>query len=154
MKKTSTPVSPLEAHLGFWMRYVSNRVSSEFERAMLASGVSVTEWVALRTLYAQGESTHAALMASLGMTKGAISKVITRLQQKALLERTPHGEDARAQVLTLTAAGRALVPRLAKQADQNDERFFGHLSAKQRAQLAALLKEMVRLHHMHEVPVA
>ncbi|MGY4827057.1 MarR family winged helix-turn-helix transcriptional regulator [Sphaerotilaceae bacterium SBD11-9] len=152
--KASPPVSPLDAHLGFWMRYVSNRVSSEFERAMLASGVSVTEWVALRTLYGQGESTHAALMASLGMTKGAISKVITRLQQKALLERAAHSENARAQVLRLTAAGRALVPKLARQADQNDERFFGHLSDKQRAQLATLLKEMVRLHQMNEVPVA
>jgi len=150
----SNPVSPLDAHLGFWMRFVSNQVSAEFERAVEARGVSVSEWVALRTLYDQAGSTHAALMAALGMTKGAVSKVVSRLQDKGLVTRTAHDADARAQVLALTRAGRALVPALARDADANDDRFFGHLSARQRRDLRALLQEMVRLHRLEQVPVA
>ena len=150
----STSVSPLDAHLGFWMRFVSNQVSAEFERAVEARGVSVSEWVALRTLYDQAESTHAALMAALGMTKGAVSKVVSRLQDKGLVTRAAHDADARAQVLVLTRAGRALVPALARDADANDDRFFGHLSAGQRRDLRALLQEMVRLHRLEQVPVA
>ena len=149
-----SPVSPLDAHVGFWMRFVSNQVSAEFERAVEARGVSVSEWVALRTLYGQAGTTHAALMASLGMTKGAVSKVVSRLQDKGLVTRTSHGADARAQVLALTRAGRALVPALARDADANDERFFGHLSAKQRRELMALLRQMVQLHQLEQVPVA
>jgi DNA-binding MarR family transcriptional regulator len=136
------------------MRFVSNQVSAEFERAVEARGVSLSEWVALRALYDQAESTHAALMAALGMTKGAVSKVVSRLQDKGLVTRAAHDADARAQVLVLTRAGRALVPALARDADANDDRFFGHLSAGQRRDLRALLQEMVRLHRLEQVPVA
>ena len=154
MPSTARPASPLDAHLGFWMRFVSNQVSSEFERAMEARGVSVSEWVALRTLYDAPETTHAALMAALGMTKGGVSKVVSRLQDKGLVTRSAHGADARAQVLALTRAGRALVPALARDADANDARFFGHLGARQQRELKALLQEMVRLHQLAQVPVA
>ena len=153
--KTPSPsVSALDAHLGFWMRFVSNQVSAEFERAVEARGVSVSEWVALRTLYGQADATHAALMAALGMTKGAVSKVVSRLQDKGLVTRESHEADARAQVLALTRAGRALVPALARHADADDERFFGHLSAKQRRDLMALPQQMVQLRQLAEGPVA
>jgi DNA-binding MarR family transcriptional regulator len=155
MKPSSpSPVSPLDAHLGFWMRFVSNQVSAEFARTVEARGVSVSDWVALRTLYDQPGITHAALVAALGMTKGAVSKVVSRLQDKGLVTRESHEADARAQVLALTRAGRALVPALARDADANDERFFGHLSAKQRRELMALLKQMVQIHQLEQVPVA
>ena len=156
MKQPSppSPVSPLDAHLGFWMRFVSNQVSGEFARAVEARGVSVSEWVALRTLYDEPAATHAALTASLGMTKGAVSKVVSRLQDKGLVTRAAHAADARAQVLALTRAGRALVPALARDADANDERFFGHLPAKQRRDLMALLQQLVSHHQLEQVPVA
>ena len=153
--KTPPPsVSALDAHLGFWMRFVSNQVSAEFERAVEARGVSVSEWVALRTLYGQAGTTHAALMGSLGMTRGAVSKVVSRLQDKGYVTRTSHEADARAQVLALTRAGRALVPALARDADANDDRFFGHLSARQRQDLMRLLQGLVRHHGLQRVPVA
>ena len=74
----STP-SPLEAHLGFWLRFMSNHVSSRFRLLMEDKGVTVTEWVALRTLWAQDGTTHAELIQALGMTKGAASKLMSRL---------------------------------------------------------------------------
>jgi DNA-binding MarR family transcriptional regulator len=80
--------------------------------------------------------------------------VVSRLQDKGLVTRAAHDADARAQVLVLTRAGRALVPALARDADANDDRFFGHLSAGQRRDLRALLQEMVRLHRLEQVPVA
>ena len=153
-KAPPSSVSALDAHLGFWMRFVSNQVSAEFAQAVEAHGVSVSDWVALRTLYDQAGTTHAALMAALGMTKGAVSKVVSRLQDKGFVTRASHEADARAQVLALTRAGRALVPALAREADANDERFFGHLSARQRRELQTLLQDMVRRHQLQRIPVA
>ncbi len=153
-KSRPAPVSALDAHLGFWLRFVSNQVSAEFQKAMESHGVSVTEWVALRTLYGESGSSHASLMSALGMTKGAVSKVVSRLQDKDLVSRSADAAQARAQVLALTGAGRALVPRLAASADANDARFFGHLTATQRAQLLALLQQMVRHHGLKDVPLA
>ena len=79
--------SPIEAHLGFWLRFVSNHVSIRFQKLLEAEGVSLTEWVALRTLLGQEGVSHTQLIEALGMTKGATSKVITRLQDKGLAER-------------------------------------------------------------------
>ena len=103
--------APLEAHLGFWLRFVSNHVSSRFQQLVLAEGVTVTEWVALRTLWARTETRHADLIEALGMTKGAASKVVTRLEEKGLAQRQFSEGNARDQALTLTRAGR-LIPTL------------------------------------------
>lgn len=83
--------------------------------------------MALRTLWAQQQAGHAALIQALGMTKGAASKLVSRLEQKGLAERQLAGGRAREQSLVLTASGKVLVPKLAKLADANDEHLFGCL---------------------------
>ena len=144
--------APLEAHLGFWLRFVSNHVSTRFQALLEARGVTVTEWVALRTLLTQRETSHAALITALGMTKGAASKVISRLEEKGLAQRQLAEGRAREQVLVLTAQGRALVPRLAALADANDEHFFGHLPAPERQTLMDTMQALVQHHQLKEVP--
>lgn len=144
--------SSLEAHLGFWLRFVSNHVSSRFDMQLEAHGISVTEWVAMRTLYQRSDVTHAELIDALGMTKGAASKVISRLESKALAARRLAEDRAREQVLCLTDTGNQLVPKLAALADENDRHFFGHLSEVQRTQLMTQMKDLVSHHHLKQVP--
>jgi len=153
-KHTPTDISTLEAHLGFWLRFVSNHVSGRFEKLLDEQGVTVTEWVAMRTLYGRAMTTHADLIDALGMTKGAASKVITRLEEKGLAERHLAEGRAREQVLALTDAGQRMVPQLAAIADQNDLYFFSHLDAAQSDALVSLLKDVVRIHQLKEIPVA
>ena len=150
----SRSVAPLEAHLGFWLRFVSNHVSVRFQKLLEARGVTVTEWVALRSLLEKPESSHAELIQSLGMTKGAASKVISRLEGKGLAQRTLADGQGREQLLRLTAEGRALVPRLAALADANDEHFFGHLPAGERQALMNAMQALVKHHQLKEVPTA
>lgn len=149
----SQSVSPLEAHLGFWLRFVSNHVSLQFQKLVEANGVTVSEWVALRLLYGSSAATPVDLMDALGMTKGAISKIVTRLEKKSLLARATSISDRRAQVLVLTDAGRELVPRLAQLADQNDDAFFGHMPAEQRAAVMAAMQQVVAVHKLKMMPV-
>ena len=113
-------ISNLQTHLGYWLRLVSNSVSDSFARQLEQHGVTVSEWVALRLLYDLPDATHADLTQRMGLTKGAVSKVIARLQEKQLLSRQGDADDARALRLRLTAAGEELVPRLAALADAND----------------------------------
>ena len=146
-------VSPLDSHLGFWLRFVSNHVSARFAALVAAEGASVTEWVALRTLYDKPQTTHAELIQALGMTKGAASKVITRLEEKGLARRALAEGSAREQVLQLSAKGRALVPRLAALADENEVHFFGHLPARERQALMQGFQALAAHHGLSEVPV-
>lgn len=144
--------SPLASHLGFWLRFVSNHVSLRFEQLLEQQGVTVTEWVALRTLWAQPATSHADLIHALGMTKGAASKVMSRLEEKGLAVRALADGRAREQLLSLTDAGLAMVPQLAALADANDAHFFGHLPAEERAALAHSLQALVHHHQLSVVP--
>lgn len=145
--------SALDSHLGFWLRLLSNHVSERFRREVEAHGVSVTEWVALRTLFDGRVTTHQALIDALGMTKGAASKVISRLEDKGLAARRSAEHDARVQQLALTAAGRRLVPRLAALADANDAHFFDLLPTAQRDALLATLQQIARTHGLKDLPL-
>ncbi len=153
-KSRTEPAAPLDAHLGFWLRFLSNHVSVRFEKSLAERGVTVTEWVALRTMLDQSESSHGGLILALGMTKGAASKVITRLEQKGLAQRRLVEGRAREQLLVLTAKGRALVPQLAALADANDRHFFGHLAAAERGALMRAIQALVKHHQIKEVPTA
>lgn len=145
-------VSGLEDHLGFWLRFVSNHVSARFRRRVEEAGVTVSEWVALRQLYGAPSLSAGALVEALGMTKGAISKLIDRLEHKQLARRRPDADDGRIQRIELTAAGQRLVPQLAALADENDAHFFGALAPETRRQLTAQLRQLVQLHGLTQVP--
>ena len=146
------PVTPLEGHLGFWLRFVSNHVSARFQKLLEQRGASVTEWVALRTLLERDETSHADLIQALGMTKGAASKVISRLEEKGLAKRRLAEGRAREQVLVLTPAGKALVPELAELADSNDTHFFAHLSVAEQRALMRAMRKLVAHHRLQAVP--
>ena len=149
---SAPPVSDLETHLGYWLRMVSNAVSQSFARRVEAEGVTVAEWVFLRMLWDIDPVAPSLLAGRMGMTKGAISKLADRLIGKALVERRADPVDGRAQILSLTAAGRALVPRLAALADVNDAAFFGTLSPEDRNDLERLLRKIVMDRKLTDVP--
>jgi len=146
-------ISPLDAHAGYWLRWVSNHVSRAFELKVEAQGVSIAEWVLLRQLFDSGEAHPSQLAESLGMTRGAISKIVDRLSERGHVVRASAAGDRRYQTVKLAASGRKLVPTLAALADQNDEDFFGHLSSAERAALIATLKEIVNRRQLQGVPV-
>lgn len=152
MAAKAREISGLADHLGYWLRYVSNHVSQAFRRKVEAKGVTVAEWVVLRELYAGGLA-PSAIAERIGMTRGAISKLADRLEEKSMLTRAIGKDDGRYQELTLTPAGRTLVPQLAMLADQNDAEFFGHLSREERATIERLMKQIVRKSGLRTAPI-
>lgn len=147
------PVSDLTAHLGFWLRTVSNHVSHAFAVRLSAQGVTVAEWVTLRALYGRHPLPPSRLAADLGMTRGAITKLADRLIAKALVVRQASPVDGRAQTLALTGQGAALVPVLAALADRNDAEVFDHLAADERATLERLLRRLAERCGITALPI-
>ncbi|MFD1192932.1 MarR family winged helix-turn-helix transcriptional regulator [Phenylobacterium conjunctum] len=148
------PPSQLTAHLGYWLRYVSNHVSQAFARKVEREGVTVAEWVVLRELYDAGEISPSRLAERLGLTRGAISKLAERLLAKALIARRDDPDDARAQRLALTESGRALTPRLSALADQNDAEFFDHLTEAERRTVEQVMRQVVERRGLKAPPVS
>lgn len=153
MPSRTAPVSSLEAHLGYWLRYVSNQVSLAFGQKLAARDVSVAEWVVLRLLHDQALA-PSALAERMGVTRGAISKLADKLAAKGLVVRAAPAEgDRRFQTLDLTGEGRALVPVLAALADKNDAEFFGDLDPQTRAVIEGAMKAIVRREGLTSLPL-
>ena len=152
MPSTRGPAD-LEAHLGYWLRRVSNHVSGTFAKALQAEQVSVAEWVALRLLHENPRMTPAQLAEAITMTRGAVSKIVDKLEGKAWVTRSEDAKDLRVKWLSLTRKGAHLVPRLAGLADHNDAHFFGCLEAAEQAELQRLLKKLAEAHQLRRIPV-
>lgn len=153
----STPSLPsLEDHLGYWLRRVSNPVSESFAKKLQARQVTVAEWVALRLIFAGQESgtrvTSSELVKQIGMTRGAISKVLDKLEAKDWITRTTNPEDSRVQWLGLTPEGSLVLPELAQLAEANEEAYFQCLTPQEQATLRSLLEKLAQQHHLSTVP--
>jgi DNA-binding MarR family transcriptional regulator len=153
VRHNGAPISGLQDHLGYWLRYISSQVSHAFSVKLAAREVTVAEWVMLRELFNEETVTPSALADRLGMTRGAISKLTDRLVAKTLLSRVPGQADRRYQDLGLTPAGRALVPELSALADANDAEFFGHLSREDRDTIQRLMVDIVRRLGLRTTPI-
>ncbi|MFG1477092.1 MarR family winged helix-turn-helix transcriptional regulator [Xanthobacter sp. V4C-4] len=143
----------LTDHLGFWLRAVSNHVSHAFAAKLDGKGVTVAEWVMLRALHDTPPAAPSRLAATMGMTRGAITRLADRLIAKGLMVRAAHPDDGRAQTLALTPEGAALLPELAALADRNDAETFDVLSADERETLSRLLKKMVAHRRILAMPL-
>jgi DNA-binding MarR family transcriptional regulator len=150
---TEPSVSELETHLGYLLRRVSNAVSGDFARALHARQTSVAEWVLLRHLYDGEHLTPGELAEALTMSRGAISKIVDKLQTKGWVRSRTNPQDYRVQLLSLTGAGQRVVPELAEIADRNDGRFFASLDAGERSVLRRILDKLRDHHQIRDVPV-
>lgn len=146
--------SDLTSHIGFWMRRVSNHVSLSFARKLEAGGVTVAEWVVLREMYRTKGITSPGVIAQItGLTRGAISKLVSRLLEKGLVSREEAVGDRRYQDIGLTKKAKDLIPKLANLADENEEEFFSSLSGSERKQLKEILVKLVDVHHLKTLPI-
>lgn len=134
-------VSRLDAHLGYWLRYVSSQFSHALNRELEDKGVSLAEWIALRELY-ENDLRPSALAERLGLTRGATSKLARKLERNLMVTQQAGTGDGRAQMISLTDGGRAVVRVLAVILEETDRQFFGHLDPDTRALIVSILREI------------
>lgn len=70
------------------------------------------------------------------------TEVVDALQERELIERQADPTDRRATVVALTEQGRQVGEAIKSARSAEAERFFGHLSASDRAQLARILRKL------------
>jgi DNA-binding MarR family transcriptional regulator len=147
------PAPDLELHLGYWLRRVSNHVSGEFARTLQTKRTSVAEWVVLCHVQERPGITPGELAEALALTRGAVSKVIDKLEAKSWVAGSTKPEDNRVRLFSLTRRGSRVLPQLVEIAHRNDRTFFDVLQAGERAALRRLLSKLVDLHHIGAVPI-
>jgi DNA-binding MarR family transcriptional regulator len=146
-------ISALETHLGYWLRRVSNHISDGFARRLREQQTSVAEWVLLRQLLDRVQATPGELADVLAMTRGAVSKIVDKVEAKGWVTAKGTAEDRRVRQLYLTRAGQRAIPVLSAIADQNDEKFFACLDTGERDTLRKLLIKLAECNDIQDVPV-
>jgi DNA-binding MarR family transcriptional regulator len=135
--------SGLRDHVGYWLRLLSDEVHLGFERQLDARGVTVAQWNVLVTVYHGSATTTTEVARYIGIDPGAVSRLVDRLADKGLMARSADPASRRRLQLSLTEAGRALVPDLIRIADDNDDAFFGALPEQERIALMRLLQQLL-----------
>ena len=79
---------------------------------------------------------------SLMLTSSGATKRLDRLERAGLVERAPDPDDRRGVIISLTEAGRELIDRVTEAHLANEARLLAGLSAREREQLAGLLRKL------------
>jgi DNA-binding MarR family transcriptional regulator len=116
---------------------VSNALSGEYQARY---GLDIPEWRVLATLGFRNDACSAQYISDCTRThKSTISRAVTALMERQIVERVENAEDRREYRLRLTRKGRALYEELIPRLLRKEQDILSCLSASERKQFAALL---------------
>ena len=116
---------------------VSNALSSEYQTRY---GLDIPEWRVLATLGFRNDACSAQYISDCTRThKSTISRAVTALMERQIVERVENAEDRREFRLRLTRKGRSLYEELIPRLLRKEQEILSCLSASERKQFAMLL---------------
>jgi DNA-binding MarR family transcriptional regulator len=121
---------------------VSAALSSEYQQRY---GLDIPEWRVLATLGFRDEACSAQYISDCTRThKSTISRAVTALMERQLVERVENAEDRREFRLRRTRKGRVLYEELIPRLLRKEQEILSCLTAKERKDFAALLGRIER----------
>ena len=121
---------------------VSAALSSEYQQRY---GLDIPEWRVLATLGFRDEACSAQYIAHCTRThKSTISRAVTALMNRQLVERVENEDDRREFALRMTRKGKALYEELIPRLLRREQEILSCLSAQQRNDFAKLLGRIER----------
>ena len=116
---------------------VSNALSSEYQARY---GLDIPEWRVLATLGFRNKACSAQYIAHCTRThKSTISRAVTALMTRQLIERVENEDDRREFALRMTRKGEALYEELIPRLKRKEQEILSCLTVQERKDFAALL---------------
>ena len=122
-----------------------NRLAAQVSSALAVEyqerhGLDIPAWRVLATLGFRNDACSAQYISQCTRThKSTISRAVTSLMQRKLVERVENADDRREFRLQMTAKGKTLYEELIPQLLRREQEILACLSAQERKQLSALL---------------
>ena len=129
---------------GAWIKIavVYQKASRRFAKSLRPLDLTVAQFDALANLYVADGISQGELASRLLVTKGNMTGLIGRLEERGLVERESDPSDARAHRLRLTSAGRRLAKRALEVQRNFVDTMMGSLSSREREDLRRLLTKL------------
>ena len=116
---------------------VSAALSGEYQQRY---GLDIPEWRVLATLGFRNEACSAQYIAHCTRThKSTVSRAVTALMTRQLVERVENEDDRREFALRMTAKGRALYQKLIPRLLRKEQEIVSCLSAQEKKEFARML---------------
>ncbi len=117
-----------------------NRLAAEVSEYQQRYGLDIPEWRVLATLGFRNDACSAQYIAHCTRThKSTISRAVTALMGRQLVERVENADDRREYRLRMTRKGKALYEELIPRLLRREQEILSCLSAKERKDFALLL---------------
>jgi DNA-binding MarR family transcriptional regulator len=130
----------LDRFLPYRLSVASNAVSQVIARAYESThDLSMQEWRVIAVLGEAERLTQQGIVAKTKMDKVTVSRAARSLEDRGIVRREANEDDARSLWLSLTAEGRKIYVKVIPAAVELEREVFRGLSAKEIADLAALL---------------
>jgi DNA-binding MarR family transcriptional regulator len=143
MPASAAPLIALERFLPYRLNALAARVSNALaEIYQERFGLSIPGWRVIAALGQYGVRTARDIAAHGVMHKSTVSRAIVALEARGLVARKANPDDMREELLTLTAAGRAIYEELAPEALAFEARFAAALSPAERKTFFALVERL------------
>lgn len=133
----------LERFLPYRLSVLSNRISDAIADLYAERfGLGITEWRVVAVLGQFPGLSANEVAERTAMDKVAVSRAVSSLLEKALLERELHDADRRRSILALSRAGRRMHADIAPLALRIERTLLAKLDAREQAQLQLLLEKL------------
>jgi DNA-binding MarR family transcriptional regulator len=130
----------------FWLHHAALAVRHGVETRLKPLGLTYPQFCLLAATgwltATEGPPTQQQVAHTSGADRMMASKVLRGLEERGLVQRQPHAEDARALRLSLTPEGRSLVTKAVHLVAEADAEFFG--TGPERERLRERLTELAQ----------
>ncbi|MDQ3228565.1 MAG: MarR family winged helix-turn-helix transcriptional regulator [Pseudomonadota bacterium] len=136
-------VLELERFLPYRLSVLSNRISQTIASAYAERfGIGVTEWRVIAVLGRYPALSANEVAERTAMDKVAVSRAVSRLLERGLLQRDTHDDDRRRSVLELSDAGYGVYDEVVPLALGYEQHLLSPLDVNERATLDVLLSKL------------
>jgi DNA-binding MarR family transcriptional regulator len=135
------------AQLAPLLRDAITRLNRRVRQARPVGDLTVTQVSVLTSLQLAGALTPRELADAERVQPPTMTKIVARLEERGLVQRTPHPTDGRQVILAATPAGRSVLAQFERARDDWLARKLGELTAEEREtlqQAAEILQKVAR----------
>lgn len=138
-EQARTMAQPLGGLLGHALKRASAAMMADFSSGPAMAGIRPTRFIALRMISEQPGLTASALGRLLNIQRANMAPLLGDLESNGWIARTAVPGDRRAAALSLTGAGKALMPKLNDAAARHEARYTSLMTQGELALLHDLL---------------
>ena len=139
------------------IQHLEKRIRKMLDDTLAEFGLNVGEWAVLGSLRRAGEPSRRSpgqLAKSFGLTTGAMTNRLDKLEAASMIRRLPDPDDRRGVIVELLPEGREVWERAVGAQSAKEQFVASGLNERERKQLNALLRRMVHAAERESAPAA